>query len=164
MCIRDRIDRRGRPCAATMFGGRSSSSFTRDVFSRALEGPGRRGSRALRFAVAAEVPRFAREVSRGGLVVDRLAFTPVGSGTEVLREVNLRIPPTDLNLIVGRSGFGKSTLLHLITGLSEPTGGCITFTDQPDFGHMSSAERLARVGRSFSSPRGTFWAGTCSPS
>ena len=142
---------------ATMFGGRSSSSFTRDVISRALEErPGRRGSRALRFAVAAEVPRFAREVSRGGLVVDRLAFTPVGSGTEVLREVNLRIPPTGLNLIVGRSGFGKSTLLHLITGLSEPTGGCITFTDQPDFGHMSSAERLARVGLVFQFPERHF--------
>ena len=151
---RRNIDRHGRPRAATMFGGNSSSSScTRVDIVGALKGSGQqrpgRGHRSSRLAVAADV-------SRGGLVVDRLEFTPVNSGTVVLKEVNLRIPPTGLNLIVGRSGFGKSTLLHLITGLSEPTGGVITFTDQPEYGHMSAAARLERVGLVFQFPERHF--------
>ena len=59
----------------------------------------------------------------GGLIVHDVNYTPVGAGVTVLERVNLNLQPTGLNLIVGRSGFGKSTLLSLVAGLAEPTAG-----------------------------------------
>lgn len=59
----------------------------------------------------------------GGLIVQDVNYTPVGAGVTVLDRVNLTLQPTGLNLIVGRSGFGKSTLLSLVAGLAEPTAG-----------------------------------------
>jgi energy-coupling factor transport system ATP-binding protein len=92
----------------------------------------------------------------GGLIVRDVEYTPVGSGVTVLERVNLRLPPTGLNLIVGRSGNGKSTLLNLVAGLAEPTGGVITFSDLDPNVHLSSAQRLARVGLVFQFPERHF--------
>lgn len=41
----------------------------------------------------------------------------------VLKGIDLAIYPNDLVAIVGASGTGKSTLLHLLGGLDKPTGG-----------------------------------------
>ena len=87
----------------------------------------------------------------GGLIVRDVNYTPVGAGVTVLERVNLELPPTGLNLIVGRSGFGKSTLLSLVSGLAEPTAGVITFSDLPP-----SAYRLDRVGLVFQFPERHF--------
>ena len=70
--------------------------------------------------------------------------------------MNLELPPTGLNLIVGRSGFGKSTLLSLVSGLAEPTAGVITFTDLPRGEHLPSAYRLDRVELVFQFPERHF--------
>ena len=90
------------------------------------------------------------------MIVKDVNYTPVGAGVTVLDRVNLTLPPTGLNLIVGRSGFGKSTLLSLVSGLAEPTGGVITFSDMNADVHMPSARRLDRVGLVFQFPERHF--------
>src|SRR3990172_1132507 len=43
--------------------------------------------------------------------------------TYVLRGISLEIPRGSFSCIVGPSGHGKSTLMHLIGGLDKPTEG-----------------------------------------
>jgi ABC-type lipoprotein export system ATPase subunit len=44
---------------------------------------------------------------------------------EALRNINLEIQPGTFNVIVGPSGGGKSTLLHLLGGIDRPTSGSL---------------------------------------
>jgi len=44
-----------------------------------------------------------------------------------VRDVSLDIAPTDFLAIIGRSGSGKTTTLHLLAGLESPTSGQILF-------------------------------------
>jgi HlyB family type I secretion system ABC transporter len=46
---------------------------------------------------------------------------------EILRDLNLEIAPGKTVAIVGRSGCGKTTLVKLLAGLMEPTGGTILY-------------------------------------
>jgi len=46
---------------------------------------------------------------------------------EVLKGVSLAVAAGELVSIVGPSGVGKSTLLHLLGGLERPTGGTISY-------------------------------------
>jgi ABC-type lipoprotein export system ATPase subunit len=48
---------------------------------------------------------------------------PQGSQTPVLRGVSLRIAPREFVCVMGPSGSGKSSLLHLLSGLDTPSGG-----------------------------------------
>ena len=40
-----------------------------------------------------------------------------------LKDINLKVFPTDFLVIYGPSGCGKSTLLNLVLGLDKPTEG-----------------------------------------
>ncbi|MDR2508059.1 MAG: ATP-binding cassette domain-containing protein [Candidatus Accumulibacter sp.] len=52
-------------------------------------------------------------------------------GREVLRGLNLEIPPGEFVSIVGRSGCGKSTLLRLLAGLEDISSGTVDFDGSP---------------------------------
>ena len=63
--------------------------------------------------------------------------------TQALRGVDLEIPRGSFSCIVGPSGHGKSTLMHLIGGLDRPTGGGV-FIDGEDISRLSN-RRLAAL-------------------
>ena len=49
---------------------------------------------------------------------------------EVLRGVDVEVRRGEILAILGKSGVGKSTLLHLIGGLDRPTSGSVFFEDR----------------------------------
>ena len=71
-----------------------------------------------------------------------------GDGSiEVLRGLDLEIRAGDRIAIMGQSGVGKSTLLHILGTLDHPTSGEVRFRGEDVFG-KSSAE-LARLRNQF---------------
>jgi len=71
-----------------------------------------------------------------------------GSTVEVLDGLDLRIEQGSFVTLVGRSGSGKSTILNMIAGLTEPTSGTIAFADgdpkrpRLDVGYLTQKETL----------------------
>jgi lipoprotein-releasing system ATP-binding protein len=57
------------------------------------------------------------------------SFARDGDRVDVLKGVSLAIAAGELAAIVGPSGVGKSTLLHLLGGLERPTAGAIRYGD-----------------------------------
>lgn len=57
-------------------------------------------------------------------------FKPGSSRIEVLKDLDLEVNHQQTLAVVGASGVGKSTLLHIIGGLEEPTGGDVCYDDQ----------------------------------
>jgi len=62
--------------------------------------------------------------------------------TAALEDINLEIPAGELLFLLGPSGCGKTTLLRIIAGLLEPTGGHI-FLDDRDVTHLRTEQRNA---------------------
>ncbi|PLX75832.1 MAG: lipoprotein-releasing system ATP-binding protein LolD [Desulfuromonas sp.] len=58
---------------------------------------------------------------------------------EVLRKVSFDIEAAERIAVVGASGAGKTTLMHLLGGLDRPSGGSVTFHGQDIF-RFGSAE------------------------
>jgi putative ABC transport system ATP-binding protein len=56
-------------------------------------------------------------------------FTRGSERIDVLKGVNLDIPPGEFLALMGPSGSGKTTLLNLMGGLDQPTGGSIQVGD-----------------------------------
>ena len=63
--------------------------------------------------------------------------------TQALRGVTLEIKKGSFTAIVGPSGHGKSTLMHLLGGLDRPTGGEV-FLDGAELGRLDNGQ-LAKL-------------------
>lgn len=71
------------------------------------------------------------------------SFIQGGRTLEILKGLDLQIKKGDALAIIGSSGAGKSTFLHLLGALDRPSLGSIYFHDQ-DFAKLSD-EELARI-------------------
>lgn len=65
------------------------------------------------------------------------------SGTEVLHEVTLHVPPSSVVALLGANGAGKTTLLRVASGALRPSAGTVTL-DGEDLTTRSPHERVAR--------------------
>jgi ABC-type lipoprotein export system ATPase subunit len=70
-----------------------------------------------------------------------------GPALEVLRDVNLEVPPGRKVAVRGRSGSGKSTLLHLAAGIDAPSGGRVQVLGEDLSTLGDRARTLHRRGR-----------------
>jgi ATP-binding cassette subfamily B protein len=76
-------------------------------------------------------------VDKGTIVKDLrgdIELTDVGisfSGKEALREVSFRVRGGSKTAVIGPTAAGKTQLLYLLTGLTKPEKGQITFDGQP---------------------------------
>ncbi|MFZ2314073.1 MAG: lipoprotein-releasing ABC transporter ATP-binding protein LolD [Gammaproteobacteria bacterium] len=70
------------------------------------------------------------------------AYIDGASKIEVLKDMNLTVNAGEMVAIVGTSGSGKSTFLHLLGGLDKPTGGRVELSGK-DLQTLSEAEKCA---------------------
>ena len=63
----------------------------------------------------------------------RKNFSTPGGTIEVLRGIDLDISSGERVAVVGTSGAGKTTLMHILGGLDQPTSGSILFEGQSLF-------------------------------
>ncbi len=70
---------------------------------------------------------------------------------ELFSEINIEIYSKDTISCVGRSGEGKTTLMHILAGLENPSSGDIFFPDGPLTPNTSDSFRLAYFGFIFQS-------------
>ena len=64
---------------------------------------------------------------------------------EVLKDIDLLFEPGKTNLIIGRSGAGKTVLLKIIVGLLSPTQGKIWYNDTDFFALNKQGMRQIRM-------------------
>lgn len=58
---------------------------------------------------------------------------------EILKGISLSIEERKINVIIGKSGVGKSTLLHILAGLDKPDNGSVNF-GEVDLNKMKDEE------------------------
>jgi ATP-binding cassette subfamily B protein len=108
--------------------------------------------RWLRAAVAPEPGPPADQpppsVLTDGIELRNVAFRYPNTATDVLHDVNLRIPAGTTIAIVGDNGAGKSTLVKLLCQFYRPTAGEIT-VDGVDLRRLDPAQWRARVSAAF---------------
>ena len=81
------------------------------------------------------------------LPISKSFESPSGELIHVLRDLELSVLPGETVAILGQSGVGKSTLLHVLGTLDRPTQGSVSFRGEDAFG--KPPEELARFrGRS----------------
>lgn len=79
--------------------------------------------------------------------VKKSYYTSKGIYTEVLNGLNVEIFKNEMTAIMGPSGVGKSTLLHLLGSLDNPEqGSIILYADNQEIKYTEiSGDRLAKV-------------------
>lgn len=75
------------------------------------------------------------------------ALSLVRKKNSLFRDINQTIPAGHLLLITGPNGVGKSSLLRIIAGLSEPSSGAIIWQDQViKLNHVSFLRQIHYLG------------------
>ncbi|MCG9126985.1 ABC transporter ATP-binding protein [Candidatus Poribacteria bacterium] len=62
-----------------------------------------------------------------GLEIQNLRFRYSETNEDILKDINLHVPPGEVVSIVGVNGAGKSTLIKLLLGLYQPDAGTISY-------------------------------------
>lgn len=91
-------------------------------------------------------PRREGPAQREGLPLNLLNASAIskGYGTRTLLDrVSLGLAAGDVIGVVGRNGDGKSTLLDVLTGRTEPDSGQVTRTGTVSIGHLHQADDFA---------------------
>jgi ATP-binding cassette subfamily B protein len=68
----------------------------------------------------------ALETARGVISFDRVGFSYAGTGERVLTDITFSVRPGQTVGIVGQTGAGKSSLIHLLERFYDPTEGRIS--------------------------------------
>ncbi len=71
-------------------------------------------------------PRSIPAALRDGLRVEGVSFRYPGTDRDVLKDIDLHLPPGRITALVGANGSGKTTLIKLLCRLYDPTEGRIT--------------------------------------
>jgi len=90
----------------------------------------------------------APDMLRGGIAFEGVSFAYPGTETEVLSDVNLRLPPGAVVAVVGENGAGKSTLVKLLSRMYEPSAGRIT-VDGTDLAAVNPTAWRSRLSAAF---------------
>ncbi|MEB3275898.1 MAG: ABC transporter ATP-binding protein [Cyanobacteriota bacterium] len=64
------------------------------------------------------------------LELEGIRYQSATAAEPVLRGIDLQLASGQLGLVAGRSGCGKTTLLEVISGLAEPSGGLVRWQGQ----------------------------------
>jgi len=95
-------------------------------------------------------------VFKGRLAMREVAFSypaqQEAAAPVVLRQVNLQVNPGEKIAILGRIGSGKSTVLRLLAGLYQPTGGTVEI-DGMDLRQLDPADYRPHIGFVSQEPR-----------
>lgn len=75
------------------------------------------------------------------------SFNNIGSRIDILKGVNLELDTGETIAVVGASGIGKSTLLHLLGALDRPDSGTFLFQGEDVF--LFDSLKLARFRNEF---------------
>ncbi len=70
----------------------------------------------------------------------RKSYAHGGRTIEVLRGIDMTIGAGEMVAVVGSSGVGKSTFLHMLGTLDQPTSGTITFDGSLDVTSLNAAK------------------------
>lgn len=104
------------------------------------------------FTLLAREPRIRLEggaqpaASAGRIAFDQVHFCyPTRAGTAALAGIDLAIAPGDVVAFVGRSGAGKSSLLHLLQRFYDPDRGRVLF-DGEDIRHLDPSWLRGQMG------------------
>ena len=62
------------------------------------------------------------------------SFATAGGTVDVLRGIDLRVAAGERVAVVGASGAGKTTLMHVLGALDRPTAGTVSFDGRDIFG------------------------------
>ncbi len=79
----------------------------------------------------------------------RKAFGKGDKAVEVLKRIDIDVPPGEFLILVGPSGCGKSTLLNIIAGLEEPTEGELHIGGKNVIGMPPAQRDIAMVFQSY---------------
>ena len=74
-------------------------------------------------------------------------------GLKAVSDLSLQINPRELVGLIGPNGAGKTTIFNLITGVYQPTGGCIHFNGRSVVGNSPSKLTRCGIARTFQNIR-----------